>query len=224
MQVIGKSYSRDFSGLSVVADALEVMRTGAAAREINPVVSLRGAGGNAEARSTRMCRQLAPLDFIRIFMINLSCPAFVRRHIRRTTGSALRSTVNKYDYVTNQTAGMTEDGRTRERIGLAPGILLDVIDLHLVEGTALRPAADQINVAVASRAGHSAIHRYGHILRAVPALTFREVRVDIGNRDFVSLSVDYIPSEQKDLSSDSSSSRGETPSHARHWAAIAPLP
>ena len=95
---------------------------------------------------------------------------------------------------------MAEDRSSGKRRGLAPGILLDVVDLHVVDWPVLRSSADQINVAVVIHADHGAIDRDRNVFAAVPAMLVGQVGVDVADGEFSSLPVDDIAAKKKNLS------------------------
>src|SRR5580693_787223 len=65
----------------IVSHASVLVGVITSAREINLLVLFRTAAGDAETRRARVIRQLGPLNFVRIVMIDLAHPAFVRGNI-----------------------------------------------------------------------------------------------------------------------------------------------
>src|SRR5260370_11030504 len=125
--VIGKGSTGELDGLAVVIQALEVVRAGRSTGEEYPAVFLTR--HRAKARRPRMRRQLAPLDLVRVFVINLTGPALVGRHVRRAASCAFLGPINVDDHVVGQPSSVAKHGHSRRRRGLAPGILLNVVDL-----------------------------------------------------------------------------------------------
>src|ERR1700694_1466696 len=112
------------------------------------MLSFDSAPQNAEAPWAGMRRQLAPVDFVRVFAIDLTHPALVGCDIRIAACAVFLSAIDVNDRIVGQPASMTKNRRSGKRGGLAPRVFFGIIHLHVVDWPILRFSPDQINVPV----------------------------------------------------------------------------
>src|ERR1700722_13626789 len=151
----------------------------------------------------RVWRKLAPLDFVRIFLVDFALPALLRNNVRDTVGSALLRAVHVNNRVLRQSARMAKYRRSRHWRSLAPCIFEGIVDLHIVYWPILRATTYQINVAVTHHANHRAIHRYWDVFCTIPTAVLRYIPVHIGHCELVALIIDNISAKKKNLTANS---------------------
>src|SRR5580693_7428191 len=113
-QVEVEGHGRRLGRLAIVANAIVLVGVIASAREIDLLVLLRATAGDPETCRARVIRQLGPLDFVRIVMIDLAHPAFVRGNIswgiaRRILAGSIYVNNGPVDYC----ASVAENRRSR---------------------------------------------------------------------------------------------------------------
>ena len=197
MQIVEKTHARNVGGLAVVADASKVVRAGAAAGEMDFVTLC--AAGAAEARRAGMWRQLAPFNLIRVFVINLADPAFVRGQVRRARAGVFLGTVDHNNFLVRQTARVAEHGRSRKWRAFAPDIFFRIVDLDVVHRPILRAATNQINEAIMVHSNHAAIDGQRNIGAAIPLVIVGHVSTHVGNGELRALPVHNISAKEKNL-------------------------
>src|ERR1700722_14220 len=117
-----------------------------------------------------MWRQLAPFNFVGILLVDLPQPAFIGGYVTRTTRRACLRAIDDHDGFVGHAAGESEDGRARKWSSLAPRILFQIVDLHIIYWTVRRPASDEIHESAMSDTGDRIIHGSRYVLAARPAV------------------------------------------------------
>src|SRR5271166_2312395 len=107
-----------------------------------------GAGcHDAEPPWSRVRGQLAPLDLVRIFVIDLAHPAFIRRYVTAGSGVFPRA-IDVDNRLIGYASRMPEHRRSWKMCGLTPSVFFSVVDLDVVDRTTFGSSADDIDIAV----------------------------------------------------------------------------
>src|SRR4029077_13042456 len=186
--VEGKGRRGRLRGHSVVSHAVVVVRIVGPAGEINLLVFFRAPRRDAVACGSRMAGQLCPLNFQTIMVVDLAYPAFVGSYVPRlASGWVLVRAVNVHNGVTYHGTGVSEHGRSGDRRGLCPDVLLCVVPLNVMHCVGFRPAAHKIDVSLTIESADGIVHRYRHVLSTEPAIGKRLIRVDVAQGSFPAL-------------------------------------
>src|SRR5438105_15864246 len=107
VEFVSEGDGRNLRRLALAVQTFVIMWSRHSAGKQNAVLMFACARHNSEPSRARMRRQLAPLNFIGILMIDLAHPTFIRGHV--AAGRVLLCPVHIHDRLVRQPTSMPKD-------------------------------------------------------------------------------------------------------------------